>query len=116
MEIKIIPLKSTEGIYLISDEVLIRTEQDALDLMGNTNSQTIILHDYNFEPDFFDLSSHKLGAILQKFTNYQVRLAVIGDFTKYPSRVLPDFIRESNRHKEYIFVGSVDEVKAIWAK
>ena len=100
--------------YLISDQILIRSEQDALDIMGNSGAQSIVLHDHNFESDFFDLSTRKLGDILQKFTNYRVRLGVIGDFSKYPSAPLKDFIRESNRHGEYLFVGSMDEIRRAW--
>jgi len=100
--------------YLISDQVLIRSEQDALDTMGNSGAQSLVLHAHNFESDFFDLSTRKLGDILQKFTNYRVRLGVIGDFSKYPSAPLRDFIREFNRHGEYLFVGSMDEIRRVW--
>lgn len=115
MTTQLIPLKTDPGTYLISDKILIRSEQDALDLLGNSETQTLIMHDYNFEKDFFDLSTKKLGDVLQKFTNYRVRVAIIGDFSKYPSAVLPNFITESNRFGEYIFVHSLDEVKKMWA-
>lgn len=114
MKTELIPLRNSPATYVISDEVLIRTEQDALDLIGETDFQPLILHDYNFDQGFFDLSTRKLGDVLQKFTTYRVRLAIIGDFSKYSSEVLPDFIRESNRRKEYIFVASLEDVKVLW--
>lgn len=116
MRTEIIDLKEANGAHFISDEVLVRNEQDALDLLGEVDAQTIILHTHNFDPDFFDLSTRKLGDVLQKFTNYGIRMAVIGDFSVYPSVILPQFIAESNRHKQYIFVSSLEEVERIWGQ
>jgi len=114
MKMEIIDLKEVAAAHFISDDALIRNEQDALDLLGETEMQTIILHAHNFDKDFFDLSTRTLGDVLQKFTNYGIRMAVIGDFNAYPSTILPQFIAESNRHKQYIFVSSLEEVKRIW--
>jgi hypothetical protein len=100
----------------ISEDILIKTPQDALDLIGNLETDFIILYDHNFEKDFFDLSTRKLGEILQKFTNYRIKLAIVGDFDKYPSKVLKAFIYESNAHREYLFVPSKDQVIKIWQK
>lgn len=77
---KIIPYKQGNVVYIESDQVILNTEQDILDLMGETEFQDLILHDYNFHTDFFDLSTKLLGDVLQKMTNYQVRLAIVGDF------------------------------------
>lgn len=115
MKTESITLNNTIGTYIISDQILIRTEQDALDIMGETGTDTIILHDHNFEKDFFDLSTRKLGDIFQKFANYHIRLAIIGDFSTYPSKVLPNFIAESNRQQKFLFVPSLEDVKKIWS-
>lgn len=100
--------------YIQSDQVVIAREQDVIDLMGEMNFQDIALHDYNFNPAFFDLSTKILGDVLKKLTTYKVRLADIGNFEKYPSKVLGDFIRESNRGRRYLFVSSLENVKSIW--
>lgn len=99
---------------IISNEVIIKTAQDALDIMASGSSEYIVLHEHNFEKDFFDLSSGIAGEILQKFTNYHIKLAIIGDFDKYPSKSLRDFIYESNNNGEYLFVNSIDEVIKRW--
>ncbi len=98
----------------LSDAVLLREPQDALDIIADTASPYVVLHERNLAADFFDLSTRKLGDLLQKFTNYQVRLAIIGDFAKYPSRALQAFIYESNRHGDYLFVSSIQEAIRIW--
>jgi len=114
MKTNIIDLGDKKIVEIISNEVIIKNIQDALDLMANSPSDHIILHDYNFEKNFFDLSTKQLGEILQKFTNYFVKLAIIGDFNKYPSKILKDFIYESNKNKDYLFVSSIEEIKTIW--
>jgi hypothetical protein len=73
---------------------------DAIDLLGNASFQGatgIITREEHFCPEFFDLSTRMAGNILQKFSNYRMKLAIIGDFSKYTSKSLRDFIYESNK-------------------
>lgn len=112
MNLKIHKTKNHNIAELVSDTVEISTVQDALDVMANADylgARSIIVHEKNLNPDFFDLKTRFAGDILQKFVNYQVRLAVIGDFSKYTSKSLKDFIRESNRTGRILFLTSVDE-------
>lgn len=114
MEIKTISLSNRNILEIISSDVLIRNTQDALDILGAVNSEYIVMHTHNFEDDFFDLSTKKLGEVLQKFANYHLKLAIVGDFEKYPSKTLKEFMYESNNHRDYLFVNSVDEVIRFW--
>ncbi|MFZ2340826.1 MAG: DUF4180 domain-containing protein [Bacteroidales bacterium] len=59
--------------------------------------------------DFFDLKTKIAGDILQKFSNYRMKLAIIGDFSAIKSKSLRDFIRESNNAGTINFVGSMEE-------
>jgi len=59
--------------------------------------------------DFFNLSSGVAGDIAQKFVNYGIRLAVVGDFSRYPSKSLHDFIYESNKGRHLYFVSDEEE-------
>lgn len=115
MKTKRIDIGKHKIFEVISNEILIRNIQDVLNLMAQLSSDHIVLHDSNFEQDFFDLSTGKLGEILQKFTNYHVKLAIIGNFETYPSKTLKDFIYETNLHKDHLFVSSLEEVKKIWS-
>jgi hypothetical protein len=97
---------------VLSDEILIRNAQDGLDLLGDLYYQDcgrIILYEKNISPEFFDLKNGIAGEILQKFANYRVRLALLGDFSKYPGQSIRDFILESNKGKQVNFVGTLDE-------
>ena len=68
-----------------------------------------MLNEKNITPDFFDLKNGIAGEILQKFSTYRVRLAIVGDFSKYTSKSLNDFIFESNKGKHINFVTSTIE-------
>ena len=97
---------------IISDDIVIREPQDALDLMADAGYQgagRIIIYEWNLAPGFFDLKTGIAGEILQKFTNYRVQLAIIGDFSKYSSKSLRDFIYESNKHGRLIFTATREE-------
>lgn len=89
----------------------ISTPDDFLDLIENLGSQDcgmLILCEENFHPDFFDLKTRLAGEILQKCSNYHFRLAIVGDFSKYNSKSLRDFIYESNKGKLVAFTNNLD--------
>ena len=44
-------------------------------------TRSALLYAENLPPAFFDVSSQRAGAILQKLRNYRVRLAVVADAT-----------------------------------
>lgn len=91
-----------------SDDILITDVQSALDLMATINyeyhSNHIVLDKSAISEEFFDLSTRLAGDILQKFTNYQVKLAIVGDFSGYRSKSLRDFIYESNKGSHVFFL------------
>lgn len=63
-----------------------------------------------------DLKSGFAGEILQKFSNYRMKLAIIGDFSEIKSKSLRDFIRESNNRRTISFVSSIEEALFILDK
>ncbi|MCP5100782.1 MAG: DUF4180 domain-containing protein [Chloroflexi bacterium] len=96
---------------IVSADVFVNNVQDALDWMATANyegAESLILHEAQLHPDFFDLSTKLAGDILLKFSMYRMKLAVIGDFDKFESNALKAFIRESNRGKQFFFVSGLD--------
>ena len=97
----------------LSNEKLVISEvQEMLDLMGDSgvnNCNRIILREQNLHPDFFRLHTGFAGEMLQKFSTYDFKLAIIGDFSKYHSKSLQDFIRESNKGNRIFFVSNTEE-------
>ena len=55
------------------------------------------------------LSTGAAGEILQKYINYHVKLAVYGDYSRYTSKPLHDFLYESNQGKDFFFVDTKEE-------
>ena len=99
---------------VVSDNVLIHSLQDGLDILVDVYYQDVdrmILHAKNITPAFFDLKTGLAGGILQKFSNYRMRLAIVGDFSQYPGESIGAFITESNRQGRINFVGSLEEAK-----
>jgi hypothetical protein len=114
MQIHVFPINKTNVAEVISDRMLIKETQDALDLMANCTYQgarKIMIRTLHLAPEFFDLKTGMAGEILQKFSNYNVELAIVGDFSKYTSKSLQDFILESNRMGRIHFVSTREEAK-----
>lgn len=112
MEIETHNINDKKIAEIITDEIILSSVEDGLDLLGNLYYQgfdKIIIHEKNIIRDFFDLKTKIAGDILQKFTQYQMPLTIVGDFSKFNSKSLNDFILESNKGKQINFVGSQSE-------
>jgi hypothetical protein len=112
MEIKTHQIDKVNIAEVISEDIVIANFQDGLDLLADLYFQgfdKIILQEKNITPDFFNLKTGIAGEILQKFSNYRVSLAIIGNFTKFQSKSIKDFIYESNKFGQINFVGTVSE-------
>ena len=93
----------------------IKETGDILDMIaeiGQNGCDALIINESSLDNDFFDLKTGFAGEILQKFSNYRIRLAITGDFSKYPGKSLKDFIRECNRGNLIFFVSSPGEALA----
>lgn len=105
-------IKNTAYVEVAGTGILINTVDDALEILGNAYYQgfdKIIVDKKYFTADFFDLKTRLAGEILQKFSTYRMRIAIIGDFSAYKSKSLQDFIRESNKGTLVNFLNSIEE-------
>ncbi|GAB3935967.1 DUF4180 domain-containing protein [Larkinella terrae] len=112
MEIEEHEVKGHKIAEVVSDQVVVAKVEDGLDLLGNLYYQgfdMILIHEKNITPAFFDLKTGIAGEILQKFSNYRVRLAIIGNFEPYQSKSIRDFMFESNQGGHISFVSSKAE-------
>lgn len=111
METQIIRKKNKEIAVIDSNELLITDIQSALDLIMTIKYQTgctdIAINKEAIIENFFILSTRLAGEILQKFVNYGIRFAIYGDFSKYTSKPLKDFMYESNKGKNIYFQPSL---------
>lgn len=99
--------KNDSKIAMISSEgIVIKNVNDALDLMADVKYKgydKMLLRKEQIIDDFFDLKSGLAGEILQKFTTYQMRVAIVGEFAGYNSKSLNDFIYECNQGDKILF-------------
>lgn len=112
MEIEIHQINNIKIAEVVAENIVIANAEDGLDLLGNLYFQDvdkIIIHKKNITPDFFDLKTGIAGELLQKFSNYKVRLAIVGDFSSYPGKSIKDFIYESNKLGQINFVTTQPE-------
>lgn len=112
MEFKTHNIGGAPVAEIISEQVVVANVDDAIDLIGNlgyNGFDKAIVHARNFTPAFFDLSTQLAGDVLQKFTNYRLRICIVGDFTNIESKSLRDFIFESNKGRQVNFVATFDE-------
>jgi hypothetical protein len=97
----------------VTDKNMVITNTDeAVDLMGNisyNDCSRIIIYEENLHPDFFRLSTRLAGDILQKVSNYRMKLAIVFDPIKYKSKSLSDFVYECNKGRQVFFVKDRDE-------
>jgi hypothetical protein len=88
--------------------------QDALDLIGAAFSRAdvVAVPAGRFDESFFRLRTGLAGEIMQKFVNYRMRLAVVGDISAQvaASTALRDLVTESNRGNQIWFVADLDEL------
>ena len=108
MEISTIKVNAKEIAIVKSSELLIIDVQSALDFIATVKYEAgcdrIILNKSAICDDFFHLRTKLAGEILQKFINYYVKMAIIGDFSVYTSESLKDFIFESNKGNNIFFL------------
>lgn len=111
-----IELIKRDGIALAvvtGEEKIITDAQSALDLAMTVRHETgverMAVDKKTVSEDFFILSTGMAGEILQKYINYHIKAAFYGDYSRYTSKPLRDFIYESNQGNDFYFVASKEE-------
>ena len=99
------------------DGPTVRTDQHAVDLVAeaiSADADWILLPVARLDDAFFDLKCGVAGAIVQKFVNYRLGLAIVGDIARHveASSALRAFVAESNRGTQLWFVDSTDDFEA----
>ncbi|RNL91327.1 DUF4180 domain-containing protein [Sinomicrobium pectinilyticum] len=119
MNIHIAELNGIPVAELISGNTEITNAQDALEIMMNSiyrGAECIIIQKKHLVPEFFELQSGIAGEILQKFSNYNARLAIVGNFEDVTSKSLKDFIYESNKTGRINFVSTLEEARKLFSR
>ena len=90
----------------------IRTMRDVPDAVGAVyGADGLLLTESELSPEFFDLRTGIAGELFQKFTNYQIHLAlVINNLEVYGER-FGELAFEHKNHKLIRFFDSVETAK-----
>ncbi len=90
----------------------VATEQDALDLIGASflGADVVAVPASRLDASFFSLGTRFAGEVMQKFVNYRLRLAVVGDISEHlrDSSALRALVRESNSGGHVWFVPDLE--------
>jgi hypothetical protein len=116
METKEYRIRGISVLEIIDESVIIRNSQDLLDIISDYSIKSIIIRKENIEEDFFDLKTGFAGEILQKASNYHIRIGIVGDFSSIASKSFRDFMYESNQTKQIVFKPSVEDVLKVFLK
>jgi hypothetical protein len=113
----LVTLHGVRVLRCAPDGPLLDGESAALDLLGDAFGQDAELVEVPVErvaDEFFRLSSGVAGAVMQKFVNYRVRLAVVGDVSHHlaESTALRDFVHETNNGGHIWFLPTYDALDA----
>ena len=96
-------MSQPEIVYYAPDTgPLVSSVDDALSVLGDAMSigaSQVVIPVARLSPAFLDLSSRLAGDILQKFSNYRMKVVLFGDITTAleASSALRAFVAESNR-------------------
>ena len=93
------------------------SSQDAVDIIGqawSSRATLIAIPARRFAAGFFTLSTGLAGEFIQKFVNYRLSIAIIGDIAEHlqASSALRAFVHESNRGRQVWFLGDLDQLDA----
>ena len=113
MQIEYIKENGVTIAVVTGEEKVVTDAASALELAMSAKYETgadrLAIDKRVIAEEFFILSTGMAGEILQKFINYHVKAAIWGDYARYTSKPLKDFIYESNKGRDFFFVETKEE-------
>jgi hypothetical protein len=112
------PLEQVHGLAVLvcpDDGPQLRDDAAVLDVIAaalDRGADLVLLPSRRLPEDFFVLRTRLAGEVVQKFANYRLRLAILGDISRHTaaSPALRDFVAEANRGRHLWFVATRDEL------
>ncbi len=113
MRLDKITLEDIVLVNVYGEKSIIKNSKSIIDLIINIiyefETDNVIIDKNIIDEKFFILSSGIAGEITQKIINYNIKVAIYGDYAKYNSKSLRDFIYESNNGKNIFFVENKEQ-------
>jgi hypothetical protein len=113
---QLIEIANTRILQCADEGTPLRAAGDANDFLGDAWAHTadmLAIPVARLGPDFLDLSTRVAGEVFQKFVNYRMKCAIVGDISEAleGSKALRDFVRETNKGDAIWFVRDFDELR-----
>lgn len=92
-----------------------RTRREATDLISvawSEKATLVIIPVARLGDDFFRLKTGIAGEIVSRFVTCRLRLAIVGDISRYveESAAFRDFVHEANKGADFWFVPDIDSL------
>ena len=104
------------GVRVFVSDVRVGDDRDAVQLIARAHyehqAEWVAFTPVQLGDEFFELRTGRAGAIAQKFVDYRMGLAVVGDIASRiaGSTSLADWVRESNRGRNLLFAADLGEL------
>lgn len=113
MKMRVAQRKGKRAAVVEDDCFVLCSVQDGLDLMAAARYEydcdNIIIDKKYICDDFFELKTRIAGEILQKYTTYEMPIAIVASIANSESKSMRDFVYESNKGKRVHFAETEDE-------
>jgi uncharacterized protein DUF4180 len=106
------------GVRVFVSDIPVADDREAVQLIAQAHyeheANWVAVEAVQLGDEFFELRTGRAGAIAQKFVDYRMGLAVVGDISERlaASKSLTDWVRESNRGGHLWFVPDLDALTA----
>lgn len=114
MNYRVIEINGKKYIECASAETPICTEQNVLDLIAacfENNTNLLLIEAQALADDFFKLRTGLAGGVLQKFINYNIKVAVVMTDQQRVKGKFKEFITEANKGNSFRVFSNKEEAE-----
>jgi PadR family transcriptional regulator, regulatory protein AphA len=114
MGYRVVEKNDKRYVEYASAETPLRSEQDALELVAacfENDAYLLMLHEEMLTDDFFNLRTGIAGQVLQKFSNYHVKVAVILRSEQRIKGKFKELLAESNKGNAFKAFNSLSDAE-----
>ncbi|HHU50481.1 MAG TPA: DUF4180 domain-containing protein [Firmicutes bacterium] len=114
MNYRVIEINGKKYIEYASVETPIRKEENAIDLISacfEYDTNFLLIQAQALVDDFFKLRTGLAGSVLQKFINYNIKVAVVMTDQQEVKGKFKEFITETNKGNSFRVFSSKEEAE-----
>ncbi|MEO8025742.1 MAG: DUF4180 domain-containing protein [Bryobacteraceae bacterium] len=110
-------LNGVRILVMPPDGAKLKTAADAVEIVAEAatyRAGIVVIPVERLDGDFFQLATRVAGEIVQKFVNYRIHIAILGEVSEHVGRsaAFRDFVVESNRGTYLWFLDDLSQLEA----